>query len=141
MKNSEQQLEGLTRLPTNFFPSPSSDTVENTKAHKPRVVVIAYDHSNYGDAMIAKAIRLGLITPSDDIRILNIVSQTDYTNIFAPLLSAHNTTAGIHGRALTSYAADAADVLIWEVINVLRKNGVKYTIRDGRKKQTHCIYL
>jgi hypothetical protein len=122
--NTEQHLEGLNRLPTNFFPAPIEPASSFTKADNPRVVVLAYDHSNYGDAMIAKAIRLGLIKPSDDLRILNIVSQTDFTNIFAPLLSAHSTATGAHGGALPSNVANAAEVLIWEIINCLRKNGV-----------------
>lgn len=134
----DQRLENLNTLPTGFFPSPASPLSPTTAhaelgaepsthgnhTHKRRVVVVAYDHSNYGDAMISKSIRLGLIRPSDDIRLLHIVSQSDYRNLFAPMLSATGTSGGIHESVLDSTMASAADAMIYEVINSLRKIGV-----------------
>ncbi|CAO3608521.1 unnamed protein product [Mucor fragilis] len=136
----DQRLENLNTLPTGFFPSPASPLSPTTThaelgaepsthgnhTHKRRVVVVAYDHSNYGDAMISKSIRLGLIRPSDDIRLLHIVSQSDYRNLFAPMLSATGTSGGIHESVLDSTMASAADAMIYEVINSLRKIGFSH---------------
>lgn len=129
-----QRLENLNTLPTGFFPSPTSPTSPNAvpqeasthgkHTHKHRVIVVAYDHSNYGDAMISKSIRLGLIRTSDDIRLLHIVSQSDYHNLFAPMLSATGTSAGIHEDVLDANLDSVAYSMIYEVINSLRKIGV-----------------
>ncbi|KAL7312266.1 hypothetical protein PS15m_008049 [Mucor circinelloides] len=133
-----QHLENLNTLPTGFFPSPASPLSPTTTdtalegepsthghhTHKHRVVVVAYDHSNYGDAMISKSIRLGLIRPSDDIRLLHIVNQADYRNLFSPMLSANGTAGGIREDVLDSNLASAADAMTYEVINCLRKIGV-----------------
>jgi hypothetical protein len=123
----DQRLEKLDRLPTGFFPSPKPEpatVTDNSKHyHKPRVVVVAYDHSNYSDAMIAKSIRNGTLRPTDDIRILHIVNQSDYRTLFSPMISGAGTT-GNHDHHLDSTLENAADAFIYEIINVLRKKGV-----------------
>lgn len=136
----DQRLENLNTLPTGFFPSPASPaspasptspnaapqeaSTHGRHTHKRRVIVVAYDHSNYGDAMISKSISLGLIRTSDDIRLLHIVSQSDYRNLFAPMLSATGTSGGIREEVLDSDMANAANSMIYEVVNSLRKIGV-----------------
>jgi hypothetical protein len=121
--NLDQRLDAVEHLPTGFFPSP-----ETTPTHekKSRVVVIAYDHSNYGDAMIAKAINLQLVSASDDIRILHIVSQHDYSTLFAPMVSGSGTSASGNLEADSNVMESVADAMIWEIINSLRKHGVMY---------------
>lgn len=114
----------LNRLPTEFFPLPNPEPAERGHHHKPRVVVVAYDHSNYSDAMIAKCIRIGMLRPTDDIRILHIVSQSDYRTLFAPMSSSSATSGGIRSEVLDTSMENAADALIYEIINVLRKRGV-----------------
>lgn len=120
----DQRLEKLDRLPTEFFPSPKPESTEKRHHHKPRVVVVAYDHSNYSDAMIAKCIRLDMLRPTDDIRILHVVSQSDYRTLFAPMTSSSATSGGIRSEVLDTTMENAADALIYEIINVLRKRGV-----------------
>ncbi|CAO3649518.1 unnamed protein product [Mucor hiemalis] len=116
----------LNRLPTEFFPLPNPDIAERGHHHKPRVVVVAYDHSNYSDAMIAKCIRIGMLRPTDDIRILHIVSQSDYRTLFAPMSSSSATSGGIRSEVLDTSMENAADALIYEIINVLRKRGFEH---------------
>ncbi|KAI8642207.1 hypothetical protein BD408DRAFT_443714 [Parasitella parasitica] len=137
----DQRLENLNTLPTNFFSlpalpaSPVTDTQEEPSTHgkhtgKRRVIVVAYDHSNYGDAMISKSIHLGLIRTSDDIRLLHIVSQSDYRNLFAPMLSANGTSGGIQEDVLDSNMASAADAMVYEVINALKKIGFTHVTSE-----------
>ncbi|KAG1113226.1 hypothetical protein G6F42_014523 [Rhizopus arrhizus] len=152
-----QHLENLNTLPTGFFPSPASPLSPTTTdtalegepsthgnhTHRHRVVVVAYDHSNYGDAMISKSIRLGLIRPSDDIRLLHIVNQADYRNLFSPMLSANGTAGGIREDVLDSNLASAADAMTYEVINCLRKIGfsrVSSEILRGDPKESITDY-
>lgn len=119
----DQQLEGIDRLPTGFFPSSSVQHHHDKK----RLIVIAYDHSTFGDAMIAKSIHLSLIKPTDIIRILNVVSHAEYRNMFAPMLTDINKAKlGLHETpTLDTHLASAADNMINEIINCLKKNGVK----------------
>jgi hypothetical protein len=103
----------LTKLPTTFFPEP------HKSGHKGRTIVIAYDQSNYGDAVIAKAIKAGLITVEDDVRLLHIVSKADYRALFSPM-----KTSGVHKEPLESNMTATSDAFIGEIINVLKKDGV-----------------
>ncbi|KAI9474278.1 MAG: hypothetical protein EXX96DRAFT_611074 [Benjaminiella poitrasii] len=126
----EQRLDESNRLPEGFFPEPqlSPSHLQVTGSHKAskpkhRVIVIAYDHSNYGDAMIAKIIRLGFIKPTDDIRLLNIVNQTDYRTLFGPMLTAQNTSSIRDIDPNDTTVKQVADAMLWEVITALRKIG------------------
>jgi hypothetical protein len=136
MASNEIQDLGLAKLPTAFFPAPSVVS----KNSKPRVVNIAYDQSNFGDAMIAKAIGLGFLNPNDDIRILHIVNQSDYTTLFSPMISA-NVTNGTHHDFAEENIIGAADDLIWQVINVLKKRGVGIGLLLLRKKMIKIFFL
>lgn len=141
----DQSLDNVEQLPSGFFPSPennsptfssptaagANENTSYTKKHH-RVVVIAYDHSNYGDAMIAKAIRLNLLRTSDDIRILHIVSQTDYKTLFTPMLSASGTSGLSDRKSESNIMEDAADAMMWQIIGSLKKLGVIYLFRQKR---------
>jgi hypothetical protein len=136
----DQRLDNVENLPAGFFPTPesSSPTLESAALtegavhhKKPRVIVVAYDHSNYGDAMIAKAIRLNLLRTSDDIRILHIVSQSDYSTLFAPMISGSGTSASGNLEADSNVIESVADAMIWEIINSLRKLGVMHIESRG----------
>lgn len=130
----DQDTNGLTleRLPTGFFPSPQETTSPATAAtsttsttEHPRTIVVAYDYSNYGDAMIAKSIRLGLLRTTDNIHIVHIVSQMDYRAMFNPMISDTGTQGNLlQDRDLDKRMETAADNFIYEMINVLRKHGV-----------------
>ncbi|KAI8886253.1 adenine nucleotide alpha hydrolases-like protein [Backusella circina FSU 941] len=122
----------LTRLPTTFFPVPHQN------GHKGRTIVIAYDQSNYGDAVIAKAIQVGLISIQDDIRLLHIVSEADYRALFSPMANS-----GVHKEPLDSNMTAAADAFIGEIINVLKKHGftkVSSEIQRGDPKESITDY-
>lgn len=127
----KSELPDLERLSTKFFPSPAPDYDEYKEHHKHRVVVVAYDHSHYGDAVIAKSIRLGLLKPTDDIRILHIVSQTDYRTLFNPMISAQGTSGVFNEENLDNTLSNVADVLICEIINSLRKIGVSLIVMSS----------
>jgi hypothetical protein len=124
--NTDQRLNDLERLPTRFFPGPVAESGSSSEhPHKPRVIVVAYDHSDYGDAVIAKSIRLGWLRPIDDIRILHIVSQSDYRTLFNPMLPANSAFGGVREELIDSTLSNVADAFIYEVVNALRKIGVK----------------
>ncbi|KAI7905282.1 uncharacterized protein BX663DRAFT_541476 [Cokeromyces recurvatus] len=127
--SAEQRLdENANRLPEGFFPKPQQDVSMdqaglNKGQHKRRIIVIAYDHSNYSDAMIAKAIHLSLINPTDDIRLINVVSQSDYRTMFSSMLSSQQTS-GIHEVSHNdTIVHDAADAMLWEIIKTLKQSG------------------
>lgn len=122
----QSELPELERLPTKFFPSPVLENDPNDEhPDKHRVVVVAYDHSHYGDAVIAKSIHLGLLRPTDDIHIVHIVNQTDYRTLFDPMLSANGTSGRIREEDLDTTLSNVADAFIYEIINTLRKKGVR----------------
>ncbi|KAI8976031.1 hypothetical protein BDB01DRAFT_908490 [Pilobolus umbonatus] len=129
------ELPALTRLPTTFFPSPNE---ADTKESRPRSIVVAYDHSNYGDAMIAKAIRLGILRTTDDICLLHIINQTDFRHLFSPMLSANETSTD-YGVMQDDDMVTASDAILWEIINVLKKHGfqhVKSEVLRGDPKES-----
>ncbi|KAI7891944.1 uncharacterized protein EV154DRAFT_506445 [Mucor mucedo] len=139
----KNDLPDLERLSTKFFPSPVADHEEYKEHKKHRVVVVAYDHSHYGDAVIAKSIRLGLLRPTDDIRILHIVSQTDYRTLFDPMISAQSTSGGFNEENLDNTLSNVADAFIHEIINSLRKIGfthVKSEVLRGDSKESITDY-
>lgn len=115
-------------LPAEFFPTPAPLSPETEHPRKPRVIVVAYDHSLYGDAVIAKSIKLGMLRPSDDIRILHIVSQSDYTTMFNPMISAGGTSCSSRDDVMESTLSQVADAFMYEVIQALRKIGVSQIV-------------
>ncbi|KAI8090926.1 uncharacterized protein B0P05DRAFT_527996 [Gilbertella persicaria] len=159
MKSIDQQLEQLRPLPTEFFPSPepglpSSPTAEANSSSVPppehhhrhrdkRVIAIAYDQSNYADAMISKAIRLSLIRPTDDIRLVHIIDQSDYRNLFTPLLSGSKTSTRGYDDEPNPTLDSVSSAMIWEVVNALRKLGFKHVSSEvlrGDPKQSITDY-
>ncbi|KAF7728936.1 hypothetical protein EC973_005331 [Apophysomyces ossiformis] len=109
----------LQPLPTKFFPEPLH---LDTNPNHNRTIVIAYDHTKDSDAMLAKAIRTGLVRPDDDIRICHIMNQSDYRTLFAPQSQA--TTADIsHAEIPEDTMAFVKSALIYEIIRVLQKHG------------------
>ncbi|CEG78741.1 hypothetical protein RMATCC62417_13306 [Rhizopus microsporus] len=131
-------LPPLTRLPTTFFPSPP----KTFDGQESRVVAIAYDYSNYGDAMIAKSIHSDLLRPSDDIRILYVMNQNDYHNLFTPMLTVYGTN-GNYDDSQDAYLRNAVDTFMWEIITVLNKRGfhnVSSEILRGDPKEVIIDY-
>ncbi|KAI8358495.1 hypothetical protein EDC96DRAFT_514535 [Choanephora cucurbitarum] len=146
----------LTRLPTNFFPapgtpephSPTTEIVSGTNQKDgsmdryQRTIVIAYDQSNYADAMISKAICLGIIRPTDDIRLVHIISQSDYRNLLVPLLSGNTiVTRGYIDDDVK--LDDISSAMIWEVVNALRRLDFKFVSSEvlrGDPKETISDY-
>lgn len=110
----------LSPLPTKFFPEPQ----QHADPDHSRVIVLAYDHTEDSDAMLAKAIRTGLVRPKDDIRICHIMSQTDYRTLFSPLLRTSPADAGVQTDDSDNMAF-VKDALIYEIIRVLQKHGVR----------------
>ncbi|CAO3594611.1 unnamed protein product [Absidia cylindrospora] len=49
----------------------------------PGKILIAYDHSENSDATFAKCIRLGLISPLDEIKIVHIIEQKEVQRFFS----------------------------------------------------------
>ncbi|KAI8984191.1 hypothetical protein BDF20DRAFT_370868 [Mycotypha africana] len=96
----------------------------SSRSRGDRVIVIAYDHSNYSDAMIAKAIKLNMIRPTDDIRIVHIVSQNDYRTLFAPMLATSvSTTSGVLQSEMDTNMSHAVNVMMYELTHTLGKHG------------------
>ncbi|KAG2236110.1 hypothetical protein BDF21DRAFT_462700 [Thamnidium elegans] len=127
-------------LPSEFFPSPAQTPLSD---HRPRVIVIAYDHSLYGDAVISKAIKLDMLRPTDDIRILHIISQTDYKNLFSPMNSSGGTSGFAREDDMDSTLYQVADAFMYEVIQALRKigfNNIKSEILRGDPKESVTDY-
>ncbi|KAI9283254.1 hypothetical protein BY458DRAFT_495967 [Sporodiniella umbellata] len=128
-------LPPLARLPTNFFPSPRVH--EN---QEPRTIVVAYDHSNYGDAMIAKAIHSDMLRPTDKIYLVYIIDQNDFRNFIEPFMLGYGTS--------TDDVADAhfksfIDAFMWEIVTVLKKRGfdnVSSEILRGSPKEAVIDY-
>lgn len=137
-------LPPLTRLPTTFFPSPS----KTFDGQESRIVAIAYDYSNYGDAMIAKSIHSDLLRPNDDIRILYVMNQNDYHNLFTPMLTVYGTNRN-YDDSQDAYLRNAVDTFMWEIITVLNKRGVSvftffffffYTTGINETLVSQCIF-
>jgi hypothetical protein len=138
----DQDLDKIERLPTGFFPAPADHTGTTTSTavgtteettitttHKRRVIVVAYDHSNYGDAMIAKSIRLDLLRTTDDIRIVHIVNQMDYKAIFTPMISDTGVEGNLlQDRDLQKRIEYATDNLLYEIVSCLKKHGVRFYV-------------
>ncbi|KAG0167986.1 DNA-binding protein rfx2 [Apophysomyces sp. BC1034] len=99
----------------------SSKPQHHTSQNHGRIIVLAYDHTKDSDAMLAKAIRAGLVQPEDDIRICHIMSQTDYRTLFSPLLRASPDAK--HIEVPEDDMAFVKDALIYEIIKVLQKHG------------------
>ncbi|GAA5796953.1 hypothetical protein HPULCUR_002331 [Helicostylum pulchrum] len=128
-------------LPSEFFPSPAQTPLSDH--HRPRVVVVAYDHSLYGDAVIAKAIKLDMLRPTDDIRILHILNQTDYKNLFSPMVSSGGTSGYVREDDIDSTLSQVADAFMFEVIQALRKigfNNIQSEILRGDPKESVIDY-
>ncbi|KAI8372831.1 uncharacterized protein BYT42DRAFT_547875 [Radiomyces spectabilis] len=115
----------LLKLPTSFFPAPPHPEVKRTDS---RLIVIAYEHSKDSDALISKCIRLGFIRPSDDIRILHILNQSNMRTIFSDAFTpstGYDAASAIYDKAESesNLMHRVAETLIWEIIRVLRKHG------------------
>lgn len=110
-------------LPQEFFPTPARTPLTD---ERPRVIVVAYDHSLYGDAVIAKAIKLDMLRPTDDVRILHIINQSDYKNLFSPMISSGGTSGYVREDDIDSTLSQVADAFMYEVIQALRKIGVSF---------------
>ncbi|KAI8360013.1 hypothetical protein BD560DRAFT_405209 [Blakeslea trispora] len=144
----------ITRLPTNFFPFPDhaspyspksvsgTDENEGYLGRYQRTIVIAYDQSNYADAMISKAICLNVIRPTDDIRLVHIIDQSDYRHLFVPLLSG--STIATHGCVDQDVRLDdISSAMIWEIVNALRRLNFKFVSSEvlrGDPKETLADY-
>ncbi|CAO3693494.1 unnamed protein product [Rhizopus stolonifer] len=127
-------LSELTRLPTTFFPSPQPSGNEN-----PRTIAVAYDYSNYGDAMIAKSIHSDLLRPTDDIRLVYIVNQNDFRNFMAPLMPGYGSSADVADTYFKSFVG----AFMWEITTVLNKRGfnnVSSEILRGNPKEVISDY-
>lgn len=112
-------LPELTKLPTTFFPSPQPSGNEN-----PRTIAVAYDYSNYGDAMIAKSIHSDLLRPTDDIRLVYIVNQNDFRNFMAPMMPGYGSSADV----ADTYFKNFVGAFMWEITTVLNKRGVRTSV-------------
>ncbi|KAI9031723.1 hypothetical protein CLU79DRAFT_729793 [Phycomyces nitens] len=136
------QMESLQRLPTDFMPSPAVHQGPDLK----RTVVIAYDHTNQSDALLAKAIRLGVITPADDIRILHIICQDEFKKLFANTNMTEAYASHYISREDTGHDSAmmvAADMIMDDIIDVLDRHGfknVKSEILRGDPKKSVIDY-
>ncbi|KAG1336773.1 hypothetical protein G6F62_006146 [Rhizopus arrhizus] len=112
-------LSELARLPTTFFPSPSPSS---SSVEKPRIIAVAYDYSNYGDAMIAKSIHSDILRPTDDIRLVYIINQADYRNLFVSMVPSLGA-GGVCNDLADTYLRNVVDTFMWEIITALNKRG------------------
>ncbi|KAL0084789.1 hypothetical protein F4703DRAFT_1856071 [Phycomyces blakesleeanus] len=113
-----------------------------------RTVVIAYDHTNQSDALLAKAIRLGMIAPSDDIRILHIICQDEFKKLFQNTGMTESYASHYIEREDSGHDSAmvvAADMIVNDIIDVLDRNGFKNVksevLRGDPKKSVidYCI--
>ncbi|CEJ04166.1 hypothetical protein RMCBS344292_18133 [Rhizopus microsporus] len=92
--------------------------------------------------MIAKSIHSDLLRPNDDIRILYVMNQNDYHNIFTPMLTVYGTNRN-YDDSQDAYLRNAVDTFMWEIITVLNKRGfhnVSSEILRGDPKEVIVDY-
>lgn len=84
--------------------------------------MIAYDHSENSDATFAKGIRLGLISPNDELYIVHIIEQRDAQNLFNASFPGHTDMSS--GGQAASTAHSITEGFLIELKSVLSTNGV-----------------
>ncbi|KAI8077868.1 uncharacterized protein BX664DRAFT_362652 [Halteromyces radiatus] len=133
-------LINCDELPPDFLPVSNIDT---QAPERQRRIVIAYDHSDNSDATFAKVIRLGLISPKDEIYIVHIIEQRELQNIFAPIFQHTGMNKPLGNSEVATTAHTITEGLLHEIRKVLMTNGFENVTTEavlGDPKQSMIDY-